>query len=98
MRLFLQACLGSDVKKELLTYKRILEGETEPVMLFRPRKWGNLWKTSLKEKLLESDFTEANSTVRFAQNNGRIDSPRTLVDNAQADPLRMYPFGTSPSR
>ena len=45
MRLFLQTCLGSDVKKELLTYQRILKGETEPVVLFRPRKWGNKWKS-----------------------------------------------------
>jgi len=43
-RLFLQACLGSDARRELLTYKRILEGEAEPSMLFRPRKWGNKWK------------------------------------------------------
>jgi len=53
MRLFLQACLGSDVKRELLTYKRILEGETEPSMLFRPRKWGNRWK-KIDAKLAEN--------------------------------------------
>jgi hypothetical protein len=45
LRLFIQACLGSDVQRELLTYKRILAGEKEPVMLFRPRKWGNSWKS-----------------------------------------------------
>jgi len=50
LRLFIQACLGSDVKKELLTYKRILEGETEPVMLFRPRKWGNKWKNQANKR------------------------------------------------
>ena len=44
LRLFLQACLGSDIKRELLTYKRVIEGESEPSMLFRPRKWGNKWK------------------------------------------------------
>lgn len=44
LRLFFQVCLGSDVKRELLTYQRILEGETEPSMLFRPRKWKNSWK------------------------------------------------------
>jgi hypothetical protein len=44
LRLFFQACLGSDIERELATYQRILEGEPEPVMLFRPRKWGNMWK------------------------------------------------------
>jgi len=43
-RMILQACLGSDLKRELATYARLLEGETEPIMLFRPRKWGNSWK------------------------------------------------------
>jgi hypothetical protein len=56
MRLFLQTCLGSDVNRELLTYKRILEGETEPSMLFRPRKWGNAWKKPGSAKLVEPAY------------------------------------------
>src|SRR3990167_3765343 len=57
MRLFLQTCLGSDVKRELLTYKRILEGETEPSMLFRPRKWGNRWKAGLDAEQVDEIST-----------------------------------------
>ena len=76
MRLFLQTCLGSDVKRELLTYKRILEGETEPSMLFRPRKWGNRWKAGLDaEQVDEISTGVARIAIRAAAENGFIASP-----------------------
>lgn len=64
IRLFLQACLGSDLKRELLTYKRILRGETEPSTLFRPRKWGNQWKKVAK--LIEGGSIEPSMITRDA--------------------------------
>jgi len=36
-RILLQACLGSDLKRELLAYAGVLKGQNNPVLLFRPK-------------------------------------------------------------
>lgn len=38
VRILLQACLGSDIKRELLSYAGYLKGQTRPVLLFRPKE------------------------------------------------------------
>lgn len=70
MRLFLQTYLGSDVKRELLTYKRVLEGETEPSLLFRPRTWGNKWKKTENNTTTHPEVLTWNS----ASTSIRVDS------------------------
>lgn len=35
-RIMLQACLGSDIKRELLSYIGYLYGQANPILLFRP--------------------------------------------------------------
>lgn len=37
-RLVLQAALGSDPNREILTLQRVLRGEEEPSLLYKPRK------------------------------------------------------------
>jgi hypothetical protein len=37
-RILLQACLGSDRKRELLSYAGVLKGQEHPVLLFRPKE------------------------------------------------------------
>ncbi len=37
-RILLQACLGSDRKRELLSYIRHLNGIEQPILLFKPRQ------------------------------------------------------------
>lgn len=37
-RLLLQALLGSDIKREMLGYARVLQGDEHPICLFRPNK------------------------------------------------------------
>jgi hypothetical protein len=86
MRLFIQTCLGSDVKKELLTYKRILEGETEPVMLFRPRKWGNKWKESPKAGRIEQPTRMGSAAAQAANNTSHTGIPE--------DPVRPFSIST----
>jgi hypothetical protein len=41
-RLLLQACLGSDRKRELLSYVGMLRGQPRPSLLFRPKVFGEL--------------------------------------------------------
>ena len=36
--ILLQACLGSDLKRELLAYAGVLKGQKNPVLLFRPKE------------------------------------------------------------
>jgi hypothetical protein len=92
VRLLLQTCLGSDVRRELLTYKRILEGETEPSMLFRPRKWGNQWKKSLVKKQENPTFNLTTGTINDIRNSLRpIEQPFDL-------PLDTPPEAPSPNR
>lgn len=40
-RILLQACLGSDLRRELLTFRGLQEGQEDPCLLFRPKgqKW-----------------------------------------------------------
>lgn len=37
-RILLQACLGSDIKRELLSFSRVVKGQEHPVLLFRPKE------------------------------------------------------------
>lgn len=37
IRILLQACLGSDRKRELLAYAGMLKGQEHPILLFRPK-------------------------------------------------------------
>ena len=37
-RILLQACLGSDRTRELLSFARVLKGEPNPILLFRPKE------------------------------------------------------------
>jgi hypothetical protein len=36
-RILLQACLGSDPVREILSYRRVLQGDDNPVLLLRPK-------------------------------------------------------------
>lgn len=37
-RIMLQACLGSDRTREILSYARVLQGDPNPVLLLRPNR------------------------------------------------------------